>query len=81
MPANNANRIYFVTQPDGVPFVQDEIRDSENLRDIMTREFEDELIATGRSWVALDGTVESRVALALEAIDDAMAQAFAFHVA
>ena len=80
MPANNANRIYFVTQPDGVPFVQDEIRDSENLRESMTREFEDELIATGRSWVALDGTVESRVALAIEAIDDAMAQAFAFHV-
>ncbi len=80
MPANNPNRIYFVTQPDGVTFVQDAIRDSENLRETMTREFEDELIATGRSWVALDGTVETRVALALEAIDDAMAQAFAFHV-
>ena len=81
MPANNPNRIYFVTQPDDVPFVQDEIRDSENLRGSMTREFEDELIATGRSWVALDGTVETRVRLALEAIDEAMAQAFAFHVA
>ncbi len=81
MPANNPNRIYFVTQPDDVPFVQDEIRDSENLRESMTREFEDELIATGRSWVALDGTVETRVKLALEAIDEAMAQAFAFHVA
>ena len=79
MPANNANRIYFVTQPDGVPFVQDEIRDSENLRQDMTREFEDELIATGRSWVALDGTVENRVALVLEAIDEAISQAFDFH--
>jgi len=80
MPAHNQNRIYFVTQPDGVPFVQDKIRDSEELRHSMTREFEDELIATSRAWVSLDGTVESRVALALEAIDDAMAQAFSFHV-
>ncbi len=80
MPANNPNRIYFVTQPDDVPFVQDAIRDSENLRNEMTREFEDELIATGRSWAALDGTVETRVQMALEALDAAMAQAFAFHV-
>lgn len=78
MPANSDNRIYFVTQPDGVPFVQDQIRDSENLRESMTREFEDELIATGRSWVALDGSVETRVKLALEAIDVAMSQAFSF---
>lgn len=79
MPANNANRIYFVTQPDGVPFVQDEIRDSEELRYSMTREFEDELIATSRAWVALDGPVETRTSLALKAIDEAMAQAFSFY--
>lgn len=78
MPANSPNRIYFVTQPDGVPFVQDQIRDSENLRETMTREFEDELIATSRSWVALDGSVETRTKLALETIDDAMSQAFSF---
>ena len=78
MPANSQNRIYFVTQPDGVPFVQDQIRDSENLRESMTREFEDELVATSRSWVALDGSVETRTQLALEAIDDAMSQAFSF---
>lgn len=78
MPANNANRIYLVTQPDGVPFVQDEIRDSEGLRYSMTREFEDEFIATGRAWLSLDGTVEQRVALALAALDAAVAQAFTF---
>jgi NadR type nicotinamide-nucleotide adenylyltransferase len=78
MPAKNANRIYFVTEPDGVPFVQDEIRDSKSLRYEMTQEFENELITTGRSWLALDGTVEARVALALSAIDTAMAQAFDF---
>ena len=79
MPLNTQNRIYFVTQPDGVPFVQDKIRDSEDLRESMTREFEDECISTGRSWVALDGSVEQRVDLALAAIDDALAQAFDFH--
>lgn len=78
MPVNSPNRIYFVTQPDGVPFVQDQIRDSEGLRESMTREFEAELIATGRSWVALDGSVETRVQLALGAIDAAMQQAFSF---
>ena len=81
MPANSQNRIYFVTQPEGVPFVQDKIRDSEDLRDSMTQEFEDELISTGRAWAALDGSVETRVELALAAIDVAMAQAFDFHSA
>ena len=80
MPADSQNRIYFVTQPDGVPFVQDKIRNSEGLRETMTREFEDELISTGRSWMALDGSVETRVAIALDAIDAAMAQAFDFHM-
>jgi NadR type nicotinamide-nucleotide adenylyltransferase len=78
MPANHPNRIYFVTQPDGVPFVQDAIRDSEDMRFDMTREFEDELIATSRSWVSLDGSVETRVELALAALDNAMSQAFDF---
>lgn len=81
MPATTQNRIYFVTQPDGVPFVQDKIRDSENLRYSMTREFEDDLIGTGRSWVSLDGSVETRVELALDAIDTAMQQAFDFQTA
>jgi nicotinamide riboside kinase len=80
MPSDSQNRIYFVTQPDGVPFVQDKIRDSEELRVSMTREFEDDLISTGRSWMALDGSVETRVELALKAIDAVMAQAFDFHV-
>ena len=79
MPPNNPNRIYFVTQPDGVPFVPDKIRDSEQLRFSMTREFEDELIGTSRAWVALDGPVETRVDLAMHAIDDALRQAFAFY--
>jgi HTH-type transcriptional repressor of NAD biosynthesis genes len=79
MPSDSQNRIYFVTQPDGVPFVQDKIRNSEGLRESMTREFEDDLISTGRSWMALDGSVETRVVLALDAIDAAMAQAFDFH--
>lgn len=81
MPENNANRIYFVTQPDGVPFVQDEIRDSENLRVSMTREFEDELTSTGRSWVSLDGSVETRVELVMKTLNLAMAQAFNFTTA
>jgi nicotinamide riboside kinase len=81
MPANSPNRIYFVTQPDGVSFVQDKIRDSAEMREEMTREFEDVLVSTGRAWVALDGPVESRVELALQALDDAMATAFEFNEA
>ena len=79
MPANSPNRIYFVTQPDGVPFVQDKIRDSEGMRESMTREFEDVLISTGRAWVALDGSVAQRVELTLQALDEAMATAFEFN--
>jgi hypothetical protein len=47
----------------------------------MTREFEDDLIGTGRSWVSLDGPVETRVELALDAIDTAIKQAFDFQTA
>jgi hypothetical protein len=47
----------------------------------MTREFEDDLISTGRAWVSLDGSVETRVELALDAIDNAMRQAFDFQTA
>ncbi|NBU32963.1 MAG: transcriptional regulator, partial [Actinobacteria bacterium] len=68
-------------QPDGVPFVQDKIRDSEGMRESMTREFEDVLISTGRAWVALDGSVAQRVELTLQALDEAMATAFEFNEA
>jgi hypothetical protein len=47
----------------------------------MTREFEDDLVSTGRSWLSLDGSVETRVELALDAIDTAMRQAFDFQTA
>jgi len=81
MPANSPNRIYFVTQPDGVPFVQDNIRDSQGMRETMTREFEDVLVSTSRAWVALDGSIENRVELTLQALDAAMATAFEFNEA
>lgn len=55
MPANSPNRIYFVTHPHGIDFMQDKIRDIAELRESMTREFEDVLVSTGRAWVALDG--------------------------
>lgn len=66
------DRVYFVTQPEGVPFVPDDIRDSENLREWMTRAFEDALDQLGARWFPLTGTVAARVAAAVARIDEAL---------
>lgn len=64
--------LYLVTDHVGVPFVQDGIRDGEDIRAEMTEWFVDMLTATGRSWVLLTGTLAERVRLGERVIDQAL---------
>ena len=62
--------LYLLTSHEGVPFVQDGLRDGEHLRDWMTARFIERLDHTGRRWVLLTGSLEDRVARALESVDE-----------
>jgi NadR type nicotinamide-nucleotide adenylyltransferase len=52
-----------------IPFVQDGIRDGENLRQWMTARFEEVLTLHKRPWLKLSGTLEQRMLKATTAVD------------
>lgn len=66
--------LYLVTHHDGVPFEQDGLRDGEHLRPWMTTRIEEELAATGRRSVVLTGSLDMRLAVALDAVDTLVAE-------
>ena len=62
--------LYLLTLPEGVPFVQDGLRDGEHLRESMTDRFRQILTERVRSpWLEVRGSPQERVAAALERID------------
>ena len=71
--------LYLLTHHEGVPFVQDGIRDGEAIREWMTGRFLEALAATGRRFVVLCGSLESRVSEGLAAIDDLLAEGWGLH--
>jgi len=70
--------LYLLTHHDGVPFVQDGIRDGEHVRAWMTDRFAEELDATGRPFVELTGSWAERHEAGLAAIDDLLAAGWPF---
>lgn len=70
--------LYLLTHHDGVPFVQDGIRDGEAFRDWMTMRFIERLQQSARHFVILKGTHETRLALAMQAIDDLRQQSWTY---
>jgi HTH-type transcriptional repressor of NAD biosynthesis genes len=65
--------LYLLTHHEGVPFVQDGIRDGYHVRAWMTDRFLEALRATDRRAVVLTGSLEERVEKALAAIDALLA--------
>jgi NadR type nicotinamide-nucleotide adenylyltransferase len=61
--------LYLVTDPEGFPFVADAIRDSEHLRDWMTRRFVEVLHEEGLRFEMLRGPADERLRQATDAID------------
>lgn len=70
--------LYLLTDHVGVPFVQDGIRDGEHVRAAMTGWFADACAASGVPTVWLRGSLERRVADALDAVDDLLAGTWGF---
>ena len=64
--------LYILTQPD-IPFVQDRIRDSENLREWMTQRFREELNKRKQPWLLVQGKMEDRLKSAIAAVDRLLA--------
>jgi NadR type nicotinamide-nucleotide adenylyltransferase len=70
--------IYLLTDHEGVPFVQDGLRDGERIRADMTEWFVDRLARAGHSWCLLTGTLEDRLRLAVRVTDQLLAQRASF---
>lgn len=73
-----ARDLYILTDHVGVPFVQDGIRDGEDIRPDMTTWFEDSLTVTGKSWVKLTGTHEERMAVAVPLVEQVLRNRLTF---
>ena len=71
-------RLYLVTDIEGVPFVQDGLRDGEQIRGWMQQRFLLRLQQSGLPHYLLAGTPNERLAAALEHIGQAAARHFSF---
>jgi len=65
--------LYLLTVDDGVPFVDDGLRDGEHLRGWMTGRFRAGLAASGVPWLALTGPYRQRLRAAVTACDALLA--------
>ncbi|MFD3487733.1 AAA family ATPase [Streptomyces sp. NPDC058665] len=72
------HHLWLLTGHEGVAFEDDGLRDGEELRPWMTGRFRDELTRTGRTFVALEGSRESRLAEAVAAVDALLGQGWYF---
>jgi NadR type nicotinamide-nucleotide adenylyltransferase len=66
--------LYLLTTADGVPFVDDGLRDGEHVRVDMTRAFEAALESCGVPWSPVSGDRETRLAQAIRLVDDLLAR-------
>lgn len=62
--------MYFLTDPEGVPFVQDGTRDGEHIRLSMHERFIERLEQDGKPFIILKGSLEERLETALLEIEE-----------
>jgi len=74
LAGQNPPDLYLLTTPDGVPFVDDGLRDGEHVRTDMTRAFEAALESCGVPWSAVSGDRDARVARSAELIDELLSR-------
>eukprot|EP01031_Cornospumella_fuschlensis_P022158 gene22158-27117_t len=70
--------LYILTSDLGVPFEDDGLRDGEHLRSWMTQRFRTALVAQTVPWIEVHGSPKSRCTDALHALDQLIAQQWAF---
>ena len=66
--------LYLLTTPNGVPFVDDGLRDGEHLRFDMTWAFEAALDGLGVPWSPVSGDRDARLAQSIRLVDDLLAR-------
>ena len=76
--AEDRPSVYLVTDHEGVPFVQDGIRDGEHIRAEMTGWFIGALTRSGRSWVLLTGSLSERTDLAIRVAEQELERRMTF---
>ncbi|GGT18363.1 hypothetical protein GCM10010254_43790 [Streptomyces chromofuscus] len=74
IPAPRRQHLWLLTDHEGVPFEDDGLRDGEELRPWMTERFRTELTRTGRRFLTLTGPHDKRLATAVAAVDDLLAE-------
>ncbi|MFD5621967.1 AAA family ATPase [Streptomyces yangpuensis] len=70
--------LYLLTEDADVPFEDDGLRDGPELRPWMTRRFREELEATGRRFLSVRGDRRERLATAVAAVDELLADGWRF---
>jgi HTH-type transcriptional repressor of NAD biosynthesis genes len=70
--------LYLLTDHDGVPFVDDGLRDGEAIRAWMTVRFREVLAAQGAPWQVLTGPYATRLRAAVAACDGLLAAGWSF---
>ena len=70
--------LLYILTGDEIDFVDDGMRDGEHIRHDMQDRFRATLAAQPVPWLEVRGSVSERLELAVEAIDDALAQAITF---
>ncbi|MFD6973392.1 AAA family ATPase [Streptomyces sp. NPDC059949] len=70
--------LYLLTDDADVPFEDDGLRDGPHLRPWMTGRFREELEATGRRFLLVRGNREERLAAAVRAVDELLAEGWYF---
>lgn len=74
LAGQNPPDLYLLTTPDGVPFVDDGLRDGEHIRSDMTRTFEAALNSCGVPWSPVSGDRDARLARSIRLVDDLRAR-------
>ena len=75
---NGRHHLWILTDPDGVPFVQDGWRDGERIRLWMAGRFRQELERRGLPHITVTGSREARLARAVEAVDALLEKGWGF---
>lgn len=70
--------LYLLTDDADVPFEDDGLRDGPQLRPWMTGRFREELARTGRRFLVVRGDREARLAAAVAAVDELLAEGWHF---
>lgn len=70
--------LYLLTEDADVPFEDDGLRDGPGLRPWMTRRFREELEATGKRYLSVRGDRRERLATAVAAVDELLAEGWRF---